>query len=261
MAEGAPIRLSKAAKEFNVGLPTVVEFLAKNGIKIDARPNTKIEADAYQLLMDEFAPDRAKKQQSNELSQTKVVRETITLDDQKKTKTESTQDQEEILIKNVGSMADPAASVEEEPAPAEKEVKEEPTPPKSEPEPEKEAEPVIEKEIKTEEEKTASPREGGPNVVGKIDLASIKSNRPKKKSEKEEEEKAEKEKAAEAAKTAEEAKQEAGKKEVKEAEAEVKFEDNASEEPQLMKAKAQKLDGRHRTPEGRGLRVFSYAAL
>jgi len=243
MAEGAPIRLSKAAKEFNVGLPTVVEFLAKNGIKIDARPNTKIEADAYQLLMDEFAPDRAKKQQSNELSQTKVVRETITLDDQKKTKTESTQDQEEILIKNVGGMADPAASVEEEPAPAEKEVKEEPTPPKSEPEPEKEAEPVIEKEIKTEEENTASPREGGPNVVGKIDLASIKSNRPKKKSEKEEEEKAEKEKAAEAAKTAEEAKQEAGKKEVKEAEAEVKFEDNASEEPQLMKAKAQKLDG------------------
>ena len=82
----APIRLSKAAKEFNVGLPTVVEFLGKNGIVVEARPNTKIEPSAYQLLVEEFAPDRAKKQKSNELAHTKVVRETITLDDSKKTK-------------------------------------------------------------------------------------------------------------------------------------------------------------------------------
>ena len=45
MSENGPIRLSKAAKELNVGLSTVVDFLATKGIKIEGRPNTKIEAE------------------------------------------------------------------------------------------------------------------------------------------------------------------------------------------------------------------------
>ena len=84
MSDNGPIRLSKAAKELNVGLSTVVDFLGTKGIKIEARPNTKLESDAYQMLLDEYAPDRAKKQKSEALSQTKVVRETITLDTQSK---------------------------------------------------------------------------------------------------------------------------------------------------------------------------------
>jgi translation initiation factor IF-2 len=238
MAEGAPIRLSKAAKEFNVGLPTVVEFLAKKGITIEARPNTKIEADAYQLLMDEFAPDRAKKQQSNELSQTKVVRETITLDDQKKTKTETVQDQEEILIKNVGGMADPASLIEDEPAPAEKIVEEKKAPKTAAPAPEKEEKPEESKEAKS-----SGPREGGPNVVGKIDLSSIKSNRPKKKAEKEQEEKVEKEKIAEEAKATKEVETKESEEDVQTDSADESTDAPTTEEPQLMKAKAEKLDG------------------
>ena len=39
------IRLSKAAKEFNVGKDAIVEFLAKKGFQIDSTPNTKLSAD------------------------------------------------------------------------------------------------------------------------------------------------------------------------------------------------------------------------
>ena len=64
MSDNGPIRLSKAAKELNVGLTTVVDFLASKGIKIEGRPNTKLDSEAYQFLVDEYAPDRAKKQKS-----------------------------------------------------------------------------------------------------------------------------------------------------------------------------------------------------
>ena len=55
------------------------------------------------MLVDEYAPDRAKKQKSEALSQTKVVRETITLDTSiKGQRAVQELEQEEILIKNVG---------------------------------------------------------------------------------------------------------------------------------------------------------------
>lgn len=237
MTDGAPIRLSKAAKEFNVGLPTLVDFLAKKGIKIDPRPNTKIEPEAYQLLMDEFAPDRAKKLKSDELGQTKVVRETITLEDQKKTRTEIEQnEQEEVLIKNVGGFETPAE---------EKEL----------PKPVAKAEPVAPQEKKEE-----APKDG-PNVIGKIDLDAIKSNRPKRKADIEEEKRAEasKKKEAEAARKQEEEKSKAAEKAAQASEkpveeevekpAELAISDVVEEkierpvEQEVMKAKAEKLDG------------------
>ncbi len=231
MADGAPIRLSKAAKEFNVGLPTVVDFLAQKGIQIEGRPNTKISPEAYQLLMEEFAPDRAKKLKSDELAQTKVVRETITLDDQKKTRGDKDHgDQEEVLIKNVGGFDTPAE--EEKPAKQEKA-----------PEQPKETKPAEKAPEKKEEAPDDAGDKSGPNVVGKIDLSSIKSNRPKKKAEVEEEKKkeeaakkkAEDDKATKAKEEAEATKKETEEK--KEAAPEKK------PEPEVMKAKAQKLDG------------------
>ncbi len=47
---GKPIRLGKAAGELNVGLPTLVEFLSKKGIKIDSNPNTRLEPEHFDLL-------------------------------------------------------------------------------------------------------------------------------------------------------------------------------------------------------------------
>ena len=61
------IRVNKVIKEFNVGLDSIVEFLAKKGIEIEASPNAKIEDDAYALLAKAFGADKNLKEEANEL--------------------------------------------------------------------------------------------------------------------------------------------------------------------------------------------------
>lgn len=63
------MRLSKVAKELNVGIANIVDHLAANGIDIDARPNSKITPDAYQLLKQEFSADLEQHKLSAEVSQ------------------------------------------------------------------------------------------------------------------------------------------------------------------------------------------------
>ncbi len=65
----ARIKISQAAKEFNVSIPTVIEQLQKTGITIDgSNPNTRLDENAYRALVDAFQPDRAQKKQSDSLS-------------------------------------------------------------------------------------------------------------------------------------------------------------------------------------------------
>lgn len=42
----------------NVGINTLVEFLQKKGINIEANPNAKIEEEQYELLIAEFGKDK-----------------------------------------------------------------------------------------------------------------------------------------------------------------------------------------------------------
>ncbi len=42
MGKEKKIRLSKAAREFNVGIGTIIEFLHKKGHEEDLTPNSKI---------------------------------------------------------------------------------------------------------------------------------------------------------------------------------------------------------------------------
>ena len=42
-------RLSKIARDLNVGISTIVEFLNKQGIKMTPDPNAKIDAEAQML--------------------------------------------------------------------------------------------------------------------------------------------------------------------------------------------------------------------
>jgi translation initiation factor IF-2 len=73
------VRLSKVAREFNLGLHTVVEFLEKQGHKVDSNPNTKISGDLYELLQDEFGTDKEIKEKSLRTVQQRQERETISL--------------------------------------------------------------------------------------------------------------------------------------------------------------------------------------
>ena len=47
-------RLSKVARELNVGISTIVEYLASQGKEISSNPNTKIGEDLYLILLQEF---------------------------------------------------------------------------------------------------------------------------------------------------------------------------------------------------------------
>ena len=74
------IRLSKAAKEFNVSFTTIQEFLAKKGFQIDSSPTTKLTEDMYVLLVKEFQGDRIVKNKADKLSDFYYKGDSITMD-------------------------------------------------------------------------------------------------------------------------------------------------------------------------------------
>ncbi len=78
-------RLSKVARDFNVGISTIVEFLHKKGFAIDTDPNNKISEDAYHLLEKEYKGDISLKKESEliNLKSHRGIKESISLDDVK----------------------------------------------------------------------------------------------------------------------------------------------------------------------------------
>ena len=61
------IRLNKAAKEFNVGIPNLVEYLAKKGHQVDANPNARITPEQYALLATAFQSERVVKENADRI--------------------------------------------------------------------------------------------------------------------------------------------------------------------------------------------------
>lgn len=83
MEAGKTIRLSKLAREFNVGIHTIVESLHKKGFEIDSNPNTKVTAEAVQLLEKEYKIDISIKKESEQISlkSHRPKKEIISIDD------------------------------------------------------------------------------------------------------------------------------------------------------------------------------------
>ena len=65
-------RLSKVAREFNIGIHTIVDFLHDQGIKIESNPNTKLDDEAYNLLVREFQSEKNVKQESDSISKSRI---------------------------------------------------------------------------------------------------------------------------------------------------------------------------------------------
>ena len=65
-----PVRLSKVAREFNLGVDSIVEFLASQGIEVERKPNTKLEPEQYALVRSNFADEKAAKEKSKQKSKT-----------------------------------------------------------------------------------------------------------------------------------------------------------------------------------------------
>jgi translation initiation factor IF-2 len=100
---GKTLRLSKVAKEFNLSLGKIVEFLASKGRSVDSNPNAKIGDDEYRLLLKEFSGDKSAKEEAETVSQaiSKVKRETIVLDDIKARKEKEDEAIDEVVFKDL----------------------------------------------------------------------------------------------------------------------------------------------------------------
>ncbi|MCF8225086.1 MAG: translation initiation factor IF-2 [Bacteroidales bacterium] len=189
MTEKKATRLSKAAKEFNVGIGTIVEFLHKKGHDVDSNPNSKIEPDVYALLVEEYSTDLNVKKDAEKLT-LKAFRERSDADQQEvEQEKEAASDEQELLITDRNAPGDDVkkeSQAEEKEKTGEEEPGQDAVPEKADEKiPGKDAE-----STEKEEEKEQKSESGeGPKVVGKIDLDSMsKKTKPSKAGKKEKEE-------------------------------------------------------------------------
>ncbi|MBN9383140.1 MAG: translation initiation factor IF-2 [Chitinophagaceae bacterium] len=151
-----------AAKEFNIGKDTLVEFLVGKGFsRDDLKPTSKLTEDMYRSLQQEFQSDKVAKIKSDQIDLPKG-----SLDAKKKKEEETLLFKKEVVKKPVK---------EEPPVVAEPVA---PPPPVVE---EKQEEPVRQKPAAEEIVEIEAPKLEGPKVIDKIDLSNIDSStRPKK---------------------------------------------------------------------------------
>nr|MBA3706959.1 translation initiation factor IF-2 N-terminal domain-containing protein [Bacteroidota bacterium] len=174
MPENKAQRLSKVAKELNVSISTITDFLKGKGHAIENNPMAKITDEVYMLLSKEYQSEKAAKEEAKQVtSGARDKKESISLDENaKKPESKKADEEEDIIIKNVQTAT--AAEKEKTAAKAPKTGAKAPAV-KEEPEKEK-----IKSDVKF-------------TVVSKIDLEALNSKtKPTKKSktEKEEEKKA-----------------------------------------------------------------------
>jgi translation initiation factor IF-2 len=139
MAEEKMIRLNMAARKLNVGVHTVVEFLAKKGFAIDENPNTKLTPEQFSLLSKEFASSATEKMEASGLTIGTKHGENITIESEKEITKKRLDEEESIMIKNLVS----------------KDIK-------------------VKEEVKPEKVEQEKPKLEGFKVVGKIELGKKK---------------------------------------------------------------------------------------
>lgn len=206
-------RLSKVAKELNLGISTIVEFLNKKGHKIDPNPNNKISDELFSLLAAEFSTDiKIKKESEGIHIGSNRTKGKISIEDVNNTEQTEDEDEDEdekpILIKDVSSreeeyktkvptpeikivgkidlerkpkIPEPIVSKVDEPIQEQKIEQPQATP--------KQEEPIIKEELPINEIfATEKPENAEIKVVGMIDLNAInQKTRPDKKTKKQRE--------------------------------------------------------------------------
>ena len=193
----ASFRLTKVAKDFNVGIQTLVDYLAKKGHQVDANPNTKISEEQYELLATAFQGERKVKEEADKIELVASSNRVVELAN----KEESEEEKEEVVIKNYAPAKSPAEPKVEDDAMPEAPAEPEPQPEPVAEAPKEEEEPAEEPEVQ-QPEPVSEPaeEEDGPDeepdeddspsttsdspfkVVGTVDLSAINQRmRPDKK--------------------------------------------------------------------------------
>jgi translation initiation factor IF-2 len=193
-------RLSKIAREFNVGISTIVEFLNKKGYTIDPNPNTKIPPEIYEILIHEYSSDLSAKKESEKLSMRTLrdKKESISINDIDQQRYEPSETDDEVLIKDTTSKTKMDQGSKED---ADKELADEESTITESGKADEEVT-IMEGEKKEKEVTEGKDEtESELKIVGKIDLDSVKEKSKTKErpvvKEEHEEEKAIKEKASE----------------------------------------------------------------
>ena len=86
-------RLSKVARELNVGISTIVEFLGSQGKEVSSNPNTKIGEDLYMILLEEYQKEKFEKEKADNVVIDQTERKVISIK-----KEEPKKDIEKIII-------------------------------------------------------------------------------------------------------------------------------------------------------------------
>ncbi len=202
MSELITPRLMAAAKEFNIGASTLIDFLVSKNLNgtDDLKPTSKLTDEMYRVALNEYQQDKSAKEKAdkvelikNNVSDPKKKRDEQDLSFKKKEEKPKELPKEEpketpavVVEEKIENIPAPVLQITpvEMPAVEEKKVKETP----------KVEEPVSAKEVvATEPEKPSitkidAPELEGPKVLDKIDLNAIDSStRPKKGTKKKEE--------------------------------------------------------------------------
>ena len=149
MTQDKSTRLLKAAKELNVGVQTIVDFLHKKGIEVDSNPNAKITTEAYLLLEKEFGKEFKLKAEASKVD-LKGIREkkaAVSIDDVLKGSSPSDEDEGDDDSERSIILKDNTSTERHKPH-----------------------EPEV--------EKIEAPKIKGPNIIGKIDLEPKRTTRP-----------------------------------------------------------------------------------
>ena len=192
------IRLIRVAKEFNVGLNSIVDFLHRKGIEIDSSPNTQIEPDTYAILEKEYGKNRPKGNELDSVREKINKKPTVSIEPKVEEK-RTIEVKEEVQQPKILGKIDLAGKSQ---AKAEPKVEEKPVAPKVEPKAEPKVEPKVEvkaepkveapkvevvqpkvepkAEPKVEEPKkvevfraTEAPTLAGPQILGTMDVSGM----------------------------------------------------------------------------------------
>ena len=195
MGNEKKIRLIRAAKEFNVGLSSITDFLHRKGIEIDSSPNTPIDADTYAILEKEFGKNRPSGSELDSVREKMNKKSSVSIEPtpapapQPKEEKRTIEVKDEVVQPKVLGKIDLTPKKKVEPAPAPKaEVKAEPKPTpapkaevKAEPKPAsapkaesaKVEEPKVEPKSTEVFRATEAPSLAGPQILGTMDVSGM----------------------------------------------------------------------------------------
>ena len=164
-------RLSKVARELNVGISTIVEFLGSQGKEVSSNPNTKIGEDLYMILLEEYQKEKFEKEKADNVVIDQPERKVISI------KKEEPKKEVEKIVAKADLISRPSvlgkidlSSSPSKPESVKKEKKEEKNP-----------EPITSNKDSTNEDiasdsdtiKAEAKKLSGPKVLGKIELPKV----------------------------------------------------------------------------------------